>query len=127
MGEHDGERKRRSNPPSLLEYIGKLQAAMALQDWTIGVSEEVPDVDCNATIEPVCGRKLATISLAEDFDILSPEVQRHCIVHELIHCHLAQVTHLGELMSEPTCIWRSIIEYTTDGLADAIAPLLPLP
>jgi hypothetical protein len=53
-----------------------------------------PDGDAEATVEVVGTRKRATIRLCFDFEELTPEIQRHNILHELVHIHMSGATEL---------------------------------
>jgi len=101
---------------------------MALRDWSIRIGEGPPtDPDADAAIHLVPGRKVARIWLSEEtLSAASVEEQRHTLVHELIHCHFNLVDALvaGE---EVRRIVLMCLEYGIDGLADAIAPRMPLP
>ena len=53
--------------------------------------------------------------------------QRHTLTHELLHCHLGPMVRLLEANDDMTQSVQLAMEYCVDGLADAIAPLLPEP
>lgn len=111
-------------------YLRQLADAMRLRDWTVEIEPEEPE-DPNEQAHVVCiyGRKCARVRLSDGFLTDAPEEQRQGLVHELIHCHfdMANQTAL-EAMPEPVQdVYRRLVEYGVDGLADAIAPLLPLP
>ena len=78
-------------------------------------------------MHPVEGRKYANLRLGECFLVDAAEEQRHTIVHELLHCHLGPMTRMIEAHDGMPPAAMLALEYCVDGLADAIAPLLPLP
>ena len=89
-------------PPSqrqrdaLGKYLVALKQKMWLGMWRIDVmwDGEIPP-DSLATIEPVYGRKVANLRLCVDFFEREPEQQRSTLVHELLHCSLADVQELA--------------------------------
>jgi hypothetical protein len=108
-------------------YVRQLADILHLRDWSIDVSEESSSGDSTASCEPVNGRKLAIIRFSESF-LTAPVVdQRHTITHELLHCQLGPLHRLLEAneFMRPSVLLA--LEYAVDGLADAIAPLLPEP
>jgi hypothetical protein len=110
-------------------YLSDLAARLRLSDWTIHLSEEPAESDCWAQIEPVRGRKRATVRVCWEFFDQSPEIQRHTLCHELIHCHHAVVDDMTEpLLDEAGRVtYRMAREYAVDAMADVIAPHMPLP
>ena len=110
------------------EYVSRIAGDMRLRDWKLFIGEDVPSGDdTTADCYPIPGRKYATIRFSESFLRDTPEDQRHTIVHELIHCHLAQIQRVIEVKLDNDAIVRNQLEYAVDALADVIAPLLPLP
>lgn len=119
----------------VFDYLSKLKCVLKLCDWTIDLSDEFCDDECNAMIDPVCGRKLATLYLNKSFCDYSVEKQVHSLVHELIHLHHISATdiirvdlprHLSQSCYE--ILWSGFkrqIEYCVDGLADAVCSLVP--
>jgi hypothetical protein len=121
----------------LADYVRHVASELQLRDWAFTLSRDEPDSsDAQASVEPTYGQKHAMIYLRHDFRALRPERQRHCLVHELVHCHLAPVCDLIRLGLTPVlgalftaAIWepfRQQIEYATDALASALAKHLPL-
>jgi hypothetical protein len=109
-------------------YVCDLKNHLHLRDWQIAISEEQPAGDNSiASIEPIYGRKFATLRMSEGFLNDPPSEQTHTLIHELLHCHLAPLQRLIEANNEMTPGYKMAIEYAVDGLADAIAPLLPEP
>lgn len=109
-------------------YIRRLADLLCLRDWRIEVYEDAPsDGGAIASCDPISGRKYAVIRLSESFLTDGKTEQRHTLTHELLHCHLGPMTRLlqaGEVMAPSV---QLAMEYCVDGLADAIAPLLPEP
>jgi hypothetical protein len=109
-------------------YVRLLGDILHLQDWRLDVSEESPNgVDSIASCAPIYGRKYAVIRLAESFLTDDPIEQRHTLTHELFHCHFAPMMRLLEATESFGAAEKLSMEYFVDGMADAIAPLLPMP
>jgi hypothetical protein len=80
------------------KYVRMIASMLALKDWTLVLSCDRPD-DGNATaaIYAVPGRKRAYLYLSDGFlEDDDPVDQRHSIVHELVHCHVASYSHSTE-------------------------------
>jgi hypothetical protein len=118
-----------------IEYIRRLADLMRLRDWTIELDPPLADDDSRAGhVVVIYGRKLAQIALRPTQDAAE---LRHTIVHELVHCHFEPAcamvhTDLEEVLGKAAdqVFWhafRRSAEYAVDGLADAIAPLMPYP
>ncbi len=112
-------------------YFRDIADRLALKDWTVIVSEEPPSSgDAVASAYLWYGRRRVRIHLSEDFLKASESDQRQTSVHELVHCHLDTLERLATREAETGDLIRPIrlaLEYAVDGLADAIAPLMPLP
>lgn len=111
-------------------YIREVADRLRLRDWTIEVSDEGTDRPyTNALICVSHQRKYADLYLSDGFLDLTPERQRHCVVHELLHCHFGHadqwVRHKIDGDAEEA--YTRMFEVGIDGLADAIAPLMPMP
>jgi hypothetical protein len=113
---------------SWLPYARDLADRLGLRDWRVAVSDDPPeDPGATASIECVEGRRLAILRLSDRFLAGRPADQRQTVTHELIHCHLAPLDQvvMAAGLSDP---WvRVILEYAIDGLAAAVAPMLPIP
>jgi hypothetical protein len=72
-------------------YIADLQKRMLLADWEVILSRKPCEPDNNAEVDASTPRRRAFVYLSEDFDSFTRSVQRLCIVHELVHVHLAQL------------------------------------
>lgn len=122
---------------TLASYLRARADELGLRDWTLLVKHDPPsDPSVLAEIRPVEGRKHATVRVCVEFRELTDDEQRHVIVHELLHCHLAEVQHLthpgsqigGMLGGNGAGILDAVrlaIEYAVDGIADAIDPGFP--
>lgn len=121
---------------ALSRYVRWVANAMELRDWTLDLQRRPCDRGAIASIHPTFGRKVADIYFDEHFRTLVPEVQRHTVVHELIHCHLEPAANmvykdLEEQLSKPAdqIFWNGFnrqIEYGVDALANVIAAHMPL-
>jgi hypothetical protein len=112
-----------------LPYVRQLADVLCLKDWRIEVFDEAPaDQTAVASCCPVDGRKYGVIRLSEGFLNDGPTEQRHTLTHELLHCHLGPMMRVIEAQHDGLApAVRLAMEYCVDGLADAIAPLLPPP
>ncbi len=122
------KRKQLTRRERWIPYVRQLADVLRLRDWRVEVSEELPaGSDAIASCAPVQGRKYAVIRLAECFLTDPPADQRHTLTHELLHCHFGPFCRMIEGDDGMTAGMRLVMEYCVDGLADAIAPLLPMP
>lgn len=116
---------------AFLPYIRDLADRLRLRDWTINLSDEGTDrANVVALICVADQRKYADLYLSDDFLDKSPEEQRHCVVHELLHAHFGWASNWArEAIPEGPAreMYDRLHEIGVDGLADAIAPLTPLP
>jgi hypothetical protein len=111
-------------------YFRELGDRFGLKDWRIDVSDEPPsNEDAIANIECVYGRKWAIIRLSDKWLADPEEEQRLYAIHELIHAHYSHADGVAEelLSKGERRAYIRALEYGVDGLANAIAPLLPLP
>lgn len=121
------------------KYILEVARWLELRDWTWTLMHDpLEEKWAVAKVTPTYGRKLATIEFCKDFADLSPEVQRHTIVHELVHCHFDPACSIMRhgltktAMRQRTydVLWESYtqqVEFAVDGIASALARHLPLP
>ncbi len=109
-------------------YFDALAQKLALKDWTVIVKDEGPDDgDAQAQSFLTYGRRRTRIYLSEGFLKDKESGQRHTACHELIHCHLDQLERMVVDTPEMRKAARLCLELAVDALADAIAPLMPLP
>ena len=124
----------RTDQKELGRYVRWLGNELGLRDWTFNLYYEITDPDeqdSYAICFPTYGRKRADIHFCTDFRDLKPDVQRHVIVHELVHCHFAAAQelprvelskHLGQTAYDIFMgAYRQAQEYGIDGVTDAIA------
>ncbi len=122
---------------SLERYVRQVADGLRLRDWTVNVERDAPEnPDAGGSVRIIYGRKLAYIRVCSDFASYTPQEQRHTVIHELIHIHLEPACnivlndvreYLGRAADD--LLWSGFkrsMEYGVDGLADAVAPLLPL-
>lgn len=139
--------KRAPRPAAtpLQAYVRDLADRLGLRDWTIRIDKEPASDGACAEIQCLSGQKRAILALGKNF--YTPEDcdtageiadwQRHTLVHELVHCHLASARQSVEdaldALAKPKAsdaVFVSIdlqLEYATDAVADVVAPLMPLP
>ncbi len=122
---------------SLARYIRSIADALGLRDWTFDLSHQpAHDVNEMASIECVFGRRFAVIQVCANFADLDPELQRHVVVHELLHAAMSG-THSYVYHSLPSLLgesgwsafesaYRQQEEHATDGIAAAIGRGFPL-
>jgi hypothetical protein len=119
-------------------YIADVQRRMLLADWKVVLSGKPPEaLKAWAAVERIPGQHLAYIHLSDGFDKLTRTEQRHSVVHELVHLHLAPVMFHIERQTggADNDQWKAAIEcahitheeYAVDDLARIIAPHMPLP
>jgi hypothetical protein len=110
-------------------YLRALADLLALRDWHVEIVDAYPNDGAQASIETLYGRRRAMISLSEEFLADDPAGQRQALAHELIHCHVDTLYRVGHdaVPKDVECALHRLMEHCVDGLADAIAPLLPLP
>lgn len=111
----------------LPDYVRQIADLFALKDWSFQI--EASDPDGEMSVQCAKGRRRALMEVAESFWSLAPEKQRHCVTHELVHCHnWPAFTFAEERLGamEKACLleWE---EYSTDSITDGVAPLMPLP
>lgn len=127
---------KKKHRKALTRYARLLADEVGLRDWQIKVSPEPCDPSSSAHVTIAYGRKLATISVPDDFRDQAPEEQRNSVVHELVHCHFESMANavqndLVELLGRPAdglffASFRRQYEYGTDAVAEALARHLPL-
>ena len=119
------------------EYIANLQGLLRLRDWEIRVDFDTSCEDDElATMTPYEDQKRAVMRFGAEFLDLPADDMRQTLVHELIHCHLFSLHHLTEriigslggdkAMRAGLPGVTASVELTTDALADAFAPLIPV-
>lgn len=118
------------------EYIRQLADLMGLRDWSVMVMNKPTGKRAGAAVRCTYGRKIVEIKLAPNFNAIAPELQRHYLVHELVHVHLWGVTQaVADVRMHTPKRWVQHLElaigtaqeYGVDALAEVIAPTMPLP
>lgn len=125
----------------IVEYIAELRDLMGLGHFTVTFQAYPPaeqdEVSTAAQIQIPDGKRDATIQVDPDFVDEPPEEQRETLVHELVHCHLADMGNMVyEDLKHPLGItahaifndgFTRALEHATDAIAKAWAAQLPLP
>ena len=123
---------------SIRNYIAFLASHLGLNDWSIRLMPQVcENPNHAATVVCTPGRKIAQVTLAEDWLEQTPEEQRHVLIHELIHVH---ADHEFQYIEDtlPTLIgsvaylpfekaYRDLHEHAVDALASAMEDHFPVP
>ena len=121
-----------------VNYLAKLQSLIRLNDWEITVDftpvNDDMDFESFAEITPALSARRATLRFGRKFFSIPSNEQRQTLLHELIHLHLAAIHEMASdtvtaLSDEKgfaafNGAYDVAMEITTDGLADAFAPLL---
>ena len=121
----------------LVRYVRWLANELGLRDWTINLHyADTDDEHSFAETRTTFGRKIGDISLCEDFRELDPKIQRHTLIHELLHCVFAQEQEFIRLdikghLGMPAwniffSAYQSMHEYAIDGVADSIERKFPV-
>jgi hypothetical protein len=120
------------------EYVRSVANRLWLSDWTFLLSPEEPErEDALASIALTRHRKHGVLYFCSDFRSLKATTVRHCVVHELTHCHEAAMSEYVMLSGMKAArsqavydlFWegyRQHVERTTDALADALSGFMPL-
>jgi len=122
---------------ALQGYVDHLRPALGLSDWEVAVQREPTEEGHVAVICPIFGCRFAKLRVTKDFFTLDRGYQRITVLHELLHCVLAQPQHHVEEVL-PNHLDKDVaslfvesffhsLEYAVDGLAVALAPRFPLP
>jgi hypothetical protein len=113
----------------VLSYVRDLANRLGLRDWTLILTQETPQPGRIAEIAPVWGRKHAALRLSGEFFDRDGAAQRHTVVHELLHCQFATAQLYAQRVMVPHSYLALELNFECgiDGVADAIAPLFPLP
>lgn len=122
----------------LQSYVNKIKAMLGLSEWEVVVNQEPCQEGNVASISWLWGRKYATLNVAKTFVTEAPRGYiRSTVIHELFHCvHAVPQDQIDKVLKGVTKkdthqtfrhAWWQAHEYAIDGLAEAIAPLFPLP
>lgn len=124
----------------LEQYTYDAGLALGLSAWSVRVAfkdyAEVDGNECVAMHSCDTGTLHATITYTPRILDQEPHDQVHTVVHELLHCHTAEMWHQvyddldGPLGMESHVLFvasfKRSMERCVDGLADALAPALEL-
>jgi len=119
-----------------IAYFVNLRNVLKLSEWRIILEDKLPDnPDCGAAVQTLYGRRVASVRLCYGWDDLGPERQRLYATHELLHLYFTPIQSVmdrakecfGDQAELAASYHMEQMEYAIDGLAEAIAPLLPLP
>lgn len=129
-----------SRQDALAAYVRAVADALGLRDWHVTYVDEPPGgidhENATAAIRPTRGRKWASLWVPARWWDESPEDRRQTIAHELLHLHFAGMERMLETVQTNLgdAAWGVLrsahldaLELAVDGIADAIAPHLPLP
>lgn len=123
---------------AVASHLLSLAPLLRLQDWTIKVkwdkySDEFDDA--YATNTPLGDSRHCEIRFSKKFLELDDFEMTQVLVHELLHCHLFALEDYSEDIVEELATKKTaavfnightkLVETAIDGLADAIAALVP--
>lgn len=137
----------------LCKYVREVADEMGLRDWHFNVfqMDEIPEGGLQhhkgdgllgvGGCTPITGAKRANITFREDFrEKTDAEDQREIVVHELTHCHVAQLRefartgfldHVTQTTYDAFMFGYDLVwEFTVDGIARPWSqnfPLIPWP
>lgn len=116
-------------------YVRALADDLGLRDWSLILKRDPPsDEAALASVNAIEGRKLATVRVCSEYRELTADEQRQTVVHELLHCHLAEGFHylskvlrpaLGTAADAVLEAFRLKIEYAVDAIATESANRFP--
>ncbi len=125
----------------LCDYIRVVANHMGLCDWQfevewIPIQSEDGDTQEYANCRPIFGRKYAVLKFSVDALDSDEFTLRNTVVHELVHCHLAQAQSFFEnevydFTGKPlpwNIMWdgfKRALEYGVDGIAAGWSETLP--
>lgn len=126
---HDGSHLTRAQTRSIERYAARLQAKLGLSHWRVWVARDLPPEGASMMIEPTDGRRVAMLYVSEGWWDKSAADKRLEMVHEILHLAHHEPDHI--VRTEMPEDWpfynlfHANLERMVDGLAFAIAPLLP--
>jgi hypothetical protein len=131
------KKRRKAEFKAAKAYFTELRPLLLLDHYLLIFDRTPPDdPECAAHVSVMETRNVATIRLGEGYYAGTARQRRHYAVHELLHIHLARHDYaVGDFKrviddTSWSLIYTNIarhLELTIDGLADVIAPFLPLP
>jgi len=126
---------------SLAKYAGVIAKELGLGHMDLSLDaghpgDAVDHSEAAASFEGVYGRHRGVIRVHQNFASFTPEEQRVCVVHELLHAHTERQrellrTSLPDAMGRSSyevfmAAWTQLDELATDAVSTAIAPKFPL-
>lgn len=118
-------------------YLHDLASRLKITQWTVELDKDVldPEDDALATIERPFGRKMAYVTVREDFFEATPEHQRHVALHEMLHLLHGESEQLvfesihdfSGIGAAFAAAYRLLHEYDIDHLTGLLAETMPLP
>jgi hypothetical protein len=121
---------------TLSRYVRVYSNAVGLRDWEFEIMHAPPDeAFAYVKVDVHEHRKYAALWFCIEFRRLAAEFQRHCIIHELVHVHLAEMgfvfrsirEDLGRIHFEALDgSYLRAEEKAVDALTGVIAPALPV-
>lgn len=121
---------------ALAGYVSYWLEHLELVGWRIQLQTDPPDSSgAAASMRCVYGRRVGELCLASDFFEYKPDLQRHYLVHELVHVltdgcdNVIAEGGLDVLLGRPAFAvlseaWRVQVEYLTDHLAYVVVDLV---
>lgn len=127
---------RRPSNKTVIRYLLELARGSGLAGWRIDIAEEPAAAEHWVSVSVERSQAVATLSLNADLFDQPPADQRHYLVHELVHVHLAPLDWSFEdaalslgvrarRFAEGT--WDQRSERACDDIARLLSPRLPLP
>lgn len=120
-------RKRQRALDNLRPYVADVQRRLGLGHWRVDIGEQQPEGENNAQVFWWHMKYRATIIFADGILRADPAELRYTVVHELLHLHLRGLNMAVPEVSGKGGRWEYEEELAVDGLAQALAPLMPLP
>jgi len=122
---------------SLARYIRDCADIVGLRDWEVVLDDGYcEDDDIAAHVYSVRERRIAHITVAENFITMPAHEQRHVIAHELVHVHMdADLDYLDDFLPGlvGSSAWtpiraalRAFHEQGIDGVSVGVEAALPL-
>lgn len=84
----------------LATYVRAIADHIGLRDWLLVLKHDVPAEETSlASVIAVEGRRFGAVRVCKEFRELTADEQRQVILHELLHCHLAEAHwYLGNVL-----------------------------
>ena len=134
----DGSHLTADQADHVNSYVARLLLALDLNHWRVHVGQGLPPEGCLLMIEPVDGRRVAMLYLAEDWwDRGDANEKRIDLTHEVLHlAHHDVDEHVrrffdgsGDVADYPKLLFlgqfKTGLERMVDSLSYVIGPLMP--